>query len=362
MYRNHALLSDEDEEIFQLVESYKAQGGVCVSGAGGGPAEGEDFEDADRPHIPSNLEVDPESWYTNEVTFSPFFEPKGIMASDDASATTTLGGKTILELSDRVVVESCYDETSKAMDMTVRFKGMEATSDDVLPWMAVGYRETVADVDPMAHKTELLPSAKVGEASVFASMYAAMTPLGDVEGYADVMVEAGDDEVALSFKQEVGAMPEEDVYMLFAIGMGAELGYHTTRGCFQVKATPCGSMSSTWRLSWPRRPCRWHPRPRLRSPPVVSRRRLRLPHSVIGRGGTRRAPPPSSAVFVWSRFVQPPKRPLPLGRTKHCLPQDVGRRCKRHRGGLVVAPGGLGGRRLGGSRRSRAYARRNRSS
>ncbi|KAL7527398.1 hypothetical protein ACHAWF_003724, partial [Thalassiosira exigua] len=237
VYRNHALLSDEDEEIFQLVESYKAQGGVCVSGAGGGPAEGEGFEDADRPHIPSNLEVDPESWYTNEVTFSPFFEPKGIMASDDASATTTLGGKTILEVSDRVVVESCYDETSKAMDMTVRFKGMEATSDDVLPWMAVGYRETVADVDPMAHKTELLPSAKVGEASVFASMYAAMTPLGDVEGYADVMVEAGDDEVALSFKQEVGAMPEEDVYMLFAIGMGAELGYHTTRGCFQVKAT-----------------------------------------------------------------------------------------------------------------------------
>jgi len=263
VYKNHALLNDDDHmEIFQLIENFKTMGGVCTSGRGGGPPSGEGTDDSERPHIPSNLEVDPLSWRTNEITMSPIWVvPMKDDSSVGSSEPVPMSGKAVLEVSDRITVESCYDESTKMMDMSVHFKGIEPSSDGLLPWMAIGYRpsdvcamtpreggstpivlvtQLTEDAAPEAHKTELLPSAKSGQGSAFASMYATMSPMDEEADYADVSVESADDEdmITLHFKQEVGETPE-DMNMLFAIGMAPDLGYHTTRGCFQVKASPC---------------------------------------------------------------------------------------------------------------------------
>merc|ERR1719223_953770 len=69
VYRNHALLDENDDDLFLLIENFEALGGVCVDpsdfeGGGVGPPSTDE-------HIPSNLEVDPLSWVSNEVTFSP---------------------------------------------------------------------------------------------------------------------------------------------------------------------------------------------------------------------------------------------------------------------------------------------------
>ena len=98
----------------------------------------------------------------------------------------------------------------------------------------------------------------------FASMYANMKPLEGVEGYfkySNVLVEApmvseapvvsssvarlsspmsAEDTVSIHFKQSV-ALPDA-MNLMYAIGMSSELGFHGTRGCFQVEHVPCGSI------------------------------------------------------------------------------------------------------------------------
>jgi hypothetical protein len=184
----------------------------------------------------------------------------------------------VLEVSDRVTVESCYDESARMMDMTVHFHDVEAGPDGLLPWMAMGYRPSelcamtppsggvtpllcVTHEDegaaPKAHKTSLLPEAKSMSADAFSSMYMLAKPLGETEGYADVYVEAptasaeakvarssspfsSDDTVSLRFKQAVDDAAE-GMHLMYAIGMSSQLGVHSTRGCFKVEATPCGN-------------------------------------------------------------------------------------------------------------------------
>ncbi|KAL9179170.1 hypothetical protein ACHAXT_008460 [Thalassiosira profunda] len=283
VYRNHARLTDEDEGLFTIIEAYEALGGECVErgaqvgengveGAVGPPTLEED------EIIPSNLEVDELSWVSNEITFSPIWEipTKEMTMVGDLVGGAVAGTKEMLEVSDRLTVESCYDEASKMMDVTVHFHGVEPTADGLLPWMAMGYRSTEQcamnppdggvtplilitqeseGAAPAAHKTMLPREAKALSQTAFSSMYTLMRPLDGEEEYTDVSVEAPmvsadavvkversaspmDDTVSLHFKQVVE--DNEPMNLMYAIGMSSQLGIHATRGCFQVKPTPCG--------------------------------------------------------------------------------------------------------------------------
>ena len=68
VYCNHTILTDDEEDLFMLIENYQAIGGLCADIRGGGfPPTAQDEES----YIPSDLEVDPLSWVSNEITFSP---------------------------------------------------------------------------------------------------------------------------------------------------------------------------------------------------------------------------------------------------------------------------------------------------
>merc|ERR1712107_2890 len=93
-------------------------------------------------HIPSNLEVDPYSWFTNVYTFSPVWQPPMITTMTDIAATGDEPTMAVTE-KDRIRVESCYDEETKSVRLNVEFKDVEpivmgATTE--LPWISLGYR------------------------------------------------------------------------------------------------------------------------------------------------------------------------------------------------------------------------------
>ena len=50
--------------------------------------------------------------------------------------------------------------------------------------------------------------------------------------------------VSLHFKQVLIDSTVDKMHYTFAIGTTSELGYHVTRGCFEVIATPCGQEMS----------------------------------------------------------------------------------------------------------------------
>jgi len=291
VYRNHKLLTDEDEELFKLIENYQAIGGECVDiramGEGDGNVGPPVLDEEEK--IRSNLEVDPLSWASNEITFSPIWEVpvKETVATLDfdestMAASASSNSKSVLQVSDRITVESCYDESTSSMDMSIHFHDIEPTFDGKLPWMAIGYRPTElcamtppdggvtpivlvthSEEDgsmPEAHKTMLLPEAKAYSQDAFSSIMTSRKPLGDVEDYMDVVVEApmvvsntaiqvarssstssSEDTVSLHFKQVVeGNTKPEVLNLMYAIGMTSQLGSHTTRGCFQLQdITPC---------------------------------------------------------------------------------------------------------------------------
>ena len=271
--------------MFKLIENYQAIGGECIDlraegGSDVGPPVLEEGEE-----IPSNLVVDPLSWVSNEITFSPIWVPTVTLmdkkepasmesVGSDSAVVVDLGvGKEITEASDRVTVESCYDEETKMMDMSIHYHEIEPGMDGLLPWMALGYRSSELcamtppdggvtpiititqeskDVAPQAHKTQLFPEAKSFSQMAFDSMNSLMVSLSDVDGYMDVSIDAPmastaaiarsssleeDDTVSLHFKQAVET--PEQMNLMFAIGMGSQLGIHTTRGCFEIQPTPC---------------------------------------------------------------------------------------------------------------------------
>ena len=51
---------------------------------------------------------------------------------------------------------------------------------------------------------------------------------------------SAEDTVSLHFKQSVEG--PDAMNLMYAIGMSSELGFHGTRGCFQVEPVPCGSI------------------------------------------------------------------------------------------------------------------------
>lgn len=295
VYRNHALLTDDDDDLFTLVERYEALGGVC------GNARGADDEGGDigppvleeEAYIPSDLEVDPNSWVSNEYTFSPVWQvPTQEMGDEndanaqDAASNADSSGKANTRVSDRLTVQSCHDTTANTIDLSFHFHDMASSSSTaLLPWMAIGYRSSdVCSMTPLeggstplvlvatppnesapsVYKTELPPEAKSMSSEAFASMYANMIPLKDVGGddgvvYMDVVLESPlladatgvarasssspfggeDDVVSLHYRQSLdGDSTPEAMYLMYAIGMSSELGIHETRGCFELVSFP----------------------------------------------------------------------------------------------------------------------------
>ena len=285
-YTNHELLTDEDDDLFMLVENFIESGGECPDIRS---MNGQDEISVGPPvqevHIPSNLEVEEASWMTNEFTFSPVWQvPMKPVVTDMMGAVASVAAamsKPATEVSDRLTVESCYDETTKTIDMSFHFHDIDPTANGRLPWIALGYRSSeecamtppsggvtpivlITHLEgegevPKAHSTSLLPTAKTLSSDAFASMYMLARDLGETDDHSDVSVIApqisnpavsitrssltSDDTVTLNFKRAVEEKPEE-LNLMYAIGMSSELGIHTTRKCFVLDTFPTCSSSN----------------------------------------------------------------------------------------------------------------------
>lgn len=280
VYTNHELLTNEDDDLFMLVENYIENGGECPEFE---RMNGEDEIAVGPPvqevHIPSNLEVEEASWVSNEYTFSPVWQaPMRPVVADMGAATSVSAAisKPSTKVSDRMTVESCYDEATKSIDMSFHFHDIDPAANGRLPWMAIGYRSSdvcamtppsggVTPIvlithlegdgeDPKAHSTSLLPTAKTLSSDAFASMYMLARDLEETEDHFEVSVIApqittsimrssltDDDTVSISFKRVVEEKPEQ-LNLMYAIGMTSELGIHTTRKCFVIDTFPsCSS-------------------------------------------------------------------------------------------------------------------------
>jgi len=285
VYANHSLLSDDDDDIFDLVQNLEASGGSCpllTSGMGDGEGGEASFGPPNNEvHVPSNLEVDSNSWFTNVYTFSPVWQPpmKAQEGTSDASS-----GVAVTEAG-RVTVESCYDQTSKSVKLSVEFQDIEAIPTEIgmqLPWMSIGYREdeicsmtpvsggntelimisqSVEEVFPKAYTGSMGPSTKRFDQDAISSIYESFQPLDEAIGYNDVSLVApmlGGSEgtmlsrsatpngsVVLSFSQQFDQKPDA-LHLMYAIGMTATLGIHTSRSCFEIVEFPtCSSSSSS---------------------------------------------------------------------------------------------------------------------
>ena len=301
VYRDHRLLDPEaDAGLFELIENYEALGGVCrdlranaTADGGGGAMIGPPVLEEEEK-IPSNLEVDPMSWFTNEYTFSPVWDESSASsasavtdeippASSSASHSSSSGGVSppTIEVSDRLAVESCADGAG-SVRVSFHFRDVEPDADGLLPWMAIGYRasdvcamtppeggptpmvlllQTDAGVAPVAYKALLLPEAKGASDEAFTTMTSSMKALSDEGGYSDVLVTTAasssaevsrsspsfpgeiEGTVSVRFKHtpvDASAAAGGMMYYTYAIGTTSLLGFHATRGCFEVLAAPCG--------------------------------------------------------------------------------------------------------------------------
>ena len=279
-YSNHSLLTDDDDYMFLLDEALEAIGGSCPQMGGFGDDEQGPPTNSD-VHIPSNLEVDPNSWFSNVYTFSPVWEPETTAAtadSQDTIASEPTGMATVD--ADRLTVQSCYDDDAMAIRMHIEFKDIELVgSSQTIPWMALGTRETEeclmnprsgAD-SPMVlvmHSPEvekpkafsgMLPAAaRGGSQEAVSSIYSTLTDLELSESFSNVYLQVptsdeaieprdvsielnndASDTVVLEFSQSIAkADIPETMFMTYAIGSQATLGFHSTRACFEVTEFP----------------------------------------------------------------------------------------------------------------------------
>ena len=285
-YTNHSLLPDDSDDLFLLDEALVAMGGECTQRTF-------DAEDVDGPptdervHVPSNLEVDENAWFTNVYTFSPVWEPPMKTVDDDDDAKMTASGKAITEQG-KLIVSTCYDDTEKVVDVSVEFLDVvsEDTPDMELPWMALAYRKSEeCRMTPSDGSDAELILLTVDEASVgsetkafFSSLPAAARgfntkaigsisdnriPLEDKEGFSNVELvlpfssltssststsasrtRSTDDDmrtatnsVMVHFKQSMEEAPEA-MYLNYAIGASPEIGFHSSRECVDITKFP----------------------------------------------------------------------------------------------------------------------------
>jgi len=272
IYTNHRSLTDEDDDLFLLDQALVASGGSCPKME----SEGDVGPPTGGPEIPSNLEIEPQAWFSNVYTFSPIWDPPSQSDADQSMGEddNTNGNEAITEAGD-AVVGSCYDSSAKAVQMTLNFENVSPTDSGEIPWIALGYRpdeecamnKNGADTDIIliasdpfsdiatASKGVLSPAARTLDPTAVTSIYTTLTPLENTEGYSDVSLTvtsgseatvqtraadlAADDasSVVLKFKQSMDEVPEV-MYLMYAMGSTPELGYHATRMCFEVTQFP----------------------------------------------------------------------------------------------------------------------------
>lgn len=257
-----------------MIENFLESGGVCED-VGTGEGAGPPILDV---HIPSNLEIDPNAWFSNVFTFSPYWTPATSDAESLSASSSESLTKAVTEVSDRVTVESCWDENTNSVDMTVHYFDVEPTSAGTLPWIALGFRSSEvcamtppeggntpmilithssAESAPVANSAELVPEAKGMSDEAFGAIYQSLVPLEDSVGYSSVSLSApmvflaaseraisDDDTVSLNFKQDADAKPDV-MYFTYAIGAESQLGVHITRACFELVEFPSCSESSS---------------------------------------------------------------------------------------------------------------------
>ena len=275
-YTNHELLTEEDEAQFLLDQALEATGGSCpqIESEGvAGPPVG-----LTEP-VPSNLEIDPNAWFSNVYTFSPIWEPP-VEEEEDNDMSSAMGGAAVTEAGS-VVVESCWDPNTSAVDLTVTFTDSGDGSE--LPWMALGYRKDeeclmtprgggdseiiLLSNDPQnnnilgAFYGALSPAAKSFDADAVGAIYASLVALDQATGFSNVQVSVLSEEedtaissaslkmpegsVQLHFQQSMEDAPDV-MYLMYAIGSSPQLGYHGSRLCFEVVDFPnCTTSSSS---------------------------------------------------------------------------------------------------------------------
>ena len=269
IYTNQTLLTDDDDYLFLLDEALEGIGGSCpmMEGFGDGtPGPPTNSE----VHVPSNLERDPNSWFSNVYTYSPVWEPE----EDDSEMGDNSGptGIAVTE-ADRVTVQSCYDGQTSAVRMSVEFQDIELVgATQTIPWMALGFRETedclmtprsgadtpivlvmhsALEENANVYSGSLPPMARSGNEEAVSSIYPTLTPLTEAESFSNVNLQLpmgftsiarsdaslASDSVLLEFSQAVDSIPET-MYLMYAIGSQSTLGFHATRSCFEVTEFP----------------------------------------------------------------------------------------------------------------------------
>lgn len=222
---------------------------------GAGPPTGQTV------HIPSNLEVDPNSWRSIVYTYSPVWEPP-VEEEEQSMATGSTGLATTQE--GDITVKSCYDPTENAVKLEVEWDIDMIGSE--LPWMSLGYRETseclmnprgggdseiILITNEEAHFTLLPTLSRSFDQGAVSSIYDNMVPLEEKEGFSQVELQTptaasalsksaqeGDkDSVLLHFKQSMPTTPDV-MHLMYAIGSTPNVSYHKTRKCFDITEFP----------------------------------------------------------------------------------------------------------------------------
>ena len=257
-FTNHSLLTEQDEDMFFLDQALEAAGGTCP----------QIFQRGDRnatrgkTHIPSNLEVDPNSWCSREYTFSPVWVPPSEETNNETTEESSEKELAVIEV-DAGTVGSCYDTASGSVQLQLNLNGIEV-SDAGIPWMALGYRKDAkclmnpidgSDTDIILigtnPSTGLLSASKGAMSAIVRSnpgaagmIYPTLSALEDTDGYSNVKVStlravdgADSANVTLDFSQDFDAKPEV-MYLMYAIGTSPQLGYHTLRQCFELTQFP----------------------------------------------------------------------------------------------------------------------------
>lgn len=296
-YSHHELLDEDVTEPFLLDEALEKAGGSCPEMDRGEGADGPPTGQAE--HVPSNLEIDPNSWVSNVYTFSPVWEPKVSLpssitvASDEASTISNSGnedGWAYTQAGPSTQVASCVDPFTDLIQFKITFDNLEILEEESIPWLSLAFRPdseclmsprgggdqdalfllsstiekkeafaaaaSLVSSETTAHIGSLSPSLKSFDNNVVSSLQNSLSPLSGSPDYDQVQVvtELNNDQdtasVLLSFqynvKSRLSSSPLETLHMTYAIGRTSEIGYHATRACFEVVDFPtCATATST---------------------------------------------------------------------------------------------------------------------
>jgi len=157
----------------------------------------------------------------------------------------------MLEVAGGVRAESCFDSATSSVRLTLKIE----TANKV--WAAVGFRQTdeclmtprgggngevvFAQPDAQgAYKTyfgPLSPSMKQLKGDSPSSFIAGLSPIGEVAEFKANMIDHSNGQLTLGFARSYASKPSA-LNLSFAFGSTAEVGYHSSRGCFALSNVP----------------------------------------------------------------------------------------------------------------------------